>query len=74
MTAPTIEEVLARTYTLMVEADPKEGGDLSGVVTHAETWEEIWELRTRYPRTLAMRRGKQDSTSCHDVLLPCTKG
>lgn len=50
MTTPTIEEVLARTYTFMTKADSEEGEwvivfpDLPGVVTQAETWEEIGEM------------------------------
>ena len=59
MSAPTIEEVLARTYTFIAKADPEDGGwvvifpDLPGVVTQADTWEEIGEMAQDALRTWA---------------------
>lgn len=49
-TTPTVEEVLARNYTFIAKADQEDGGwvimypDLPGVITQADTWDEIGEM------------------------------
>lgn len=50
MAAPTVEEVLARNYTFVAQADLEDGGwiivfpDLPGVMTQADTWDEVGEM------------------------------
>lgn len=57
MTTPAVDDILARGYSFIAKADHEDGGwvivypDLPGVVTQADTWEEIGEMAEDALRT-----------------------